>query len=124
MTEFTTLTLVVRGEAPAGDLDHSAIMAMLGQDEIMFVSVEDGITSHARALGAEPSMWTEYEWIIRSTSEAEQDDDGRPLYWHNTDGWVRFEHAQRWFSDNDQPPEHLTLPDSGAWVDANDPDQT
>lgn len=122
MSDFTTLTVVVRGEAPTGDLDHDAIMALLGQDEIMFVAVEDGITSHALTQGADPSMWAEGEWAIQSTSE--RDDDDRPLYWHNTDGWVSFEHAQRWFTTGDMPPEHLTLPDSGTWVDATHPDES
>lgn len=56
MTEYVTITAVVRGTAPE-DLDHAAVMALLSEDEILFASVENGVTDAATAAGADPSMW-------------------------------------------------------------------
>lgn len=60
-----------------------------------------------------------HEWMIASTNEADRDEDDRPLYWDDKDGWVAFEDAQTWTAHDVQD---LTLPPEGDWVDACHPD--
>lgn len=51
-------------------------------------------------------------WMIRA--DAERDDDGRPLYWSNGQGWVERDSADR-FSFDERTT--LTLPVGGKWED-------
>lgn len=62
------------------------------------------VTATARHGVADTAGW-------RIVSLYERDDDNRPLYWSNTDGWQqvgdRFDHDEI---------AHNALPEGGAWV--------
>lgn len=49
--------------------------------------------------------------LIQSTIE--HDDDGNPLFWSNTDGWVTRPHADHYTSDDIGT---INLPDTGRWL--------
>jgi hypothetical protein len=49
-------------------------------------------------------------YVIRACRET--DDEGRPLYWSNRDGWVSRDSADQ-FTEDDR--ERLTLPWGGCW---------
>jgi hypothetical protein len=49
--------------------------------------------------------------IYSIISTHETDDDGNPLWWSNTDGWVDVHNADRFTSIYT-----LNLPDTGSWV--------
>lgn len=57
--EFLTITLVVRGQMSGPDYDFEEIRALITPDEAIFAHVDDGVTPHARELGADPSSWSE-----------------------------------------------------------------
>lgn len=53
--EFVTLTVVVRRGGEEGDPCDTALGEHL---DVMFVGHQDGVTTTALALGAEPSSWS------------------------------------------------------------------
>lgn len=56
--------------------------------------------------------------LIVATDEADQDDDGRQLYWNDPDGWGAFEYATVY------PDTERVLPLGGAWLDSCHPDES
>lgn len=56
--EFVTVVLVYRTHGEAADSVHEKLVSELPYgDEIMFLSVNDGVTESALALGADQSSW-------------------------------------------------------------------
>jgi hypothetical protein len=54
---FATITVVVRGSVPQFGYDLTDAVALMTNDDTMFVSIESGVTPNAIALGAEYGSW-------------------------------------------------------------------
>jgi hypothetical protein len=54
---FATITVVIRGSVPPAGYDLTEAVALMTDDETMFVSIESGVTPNAIALGAEYGSW-------------------------------------------------------------------
>lgn len=58
--EFATVVLVYRTHGEAADSVQEKLVDLLPyNDEVMFLSVNDGVTASALELGADPSLWAD-----------------------------------------------------------------
>jgi len=56
--EFVTILAVIRHPHAAEDpVDALALLTSLTEDEVLFLSCNDGVTNEALTLGAEPAVW-------------------------------------------------------------------
>jgi hypothetical protein len=55
--DFATITVVVRGSVPQFGYDITDAVALMTDDDTMFVTIESGVTPNAIQLGADYSSW-------------------------------------------------------------------
>lgn len=70
---FATVVLVYRTHGEAADSLQEKLVDLLPyNDEVMFLSVNDGVTASALNLGADPSLWANSDFMEPTTTTTKE----------------------------------------------------